>query len=37
MWNISLGVSFYDVTYNCDLTGSPLFRKHGVTKEVIEI
>ena len=35
--NISLGVSFYDVTCNCDLTGSSLSSKHGIIKEVTEI
>ena len=37
MQNTFLGVSLYDVTYNCDLTGSSLFRKNGITKEVNEI
>ena len=35
--NIFLGVSFYDVTCNCDLTGSSLFSKHGIIEEVTEI
>ena len=37
MQSISSGVSFYDVTCNCDLTGSSLFEKHGITKEAVEI
>ena len=32
-----LGVPFYDITYNCDLTGSSLSSKHGIIKEVVEI
>ena len=37
MRNTFLGVSFYYITYNCDLTGSSLSSKHGVIKEVTEI
>ena len=37
MQNVSLGVSFYDVTCNCNLTGSSLFEKHGITKEVVGV
>ena len=36
MQNISLGCSFMTSCY-CDLTGSSLFEKHGITKEVVEI
>ena len=31
------GISIYDVTCYCDLTGSSLFCKHGVTNEMVEI
>ena len=37
MRNIFLWVPLYDVTCNCDLTGSSLFSKHGITKEVVEV
>ena len=37
MQNIFLGISLYDVTCDCDLTGSPLLSKHGIIKEVVEI
>ena len=37
MQNIFLWVSLYDVTCNCDLTGSPLFSKHGIIEEATEI
>ena len=36
MRSIFRGISIYDVTCNCDLTGSSLFSKHGITKEVVE-
>ena len=37
MWSMSLEVSSYDITCNCDITGSPFFGKHGIIKEVVEI
>ena len=37
MQDVFLRIPLYDVTCNCDLTGSPLLSKHGVTEEAVEI
>ena len=37
MRNIFLRIPLYEVTCNCDLTGSPLFSKHGIIEEATEI